>query len=67
MTDDILMDRIYKFFNSGGSDEIDGEEWILGFSTFLKGERFNLSTRDVPNCFHGLNQSKQDIVSTFTT
>ena len=42
MTDDILMDRIYKFFNSGGSDEIDGEEWILGFSTFLKGKRFTL-------------------------
>ena len=67
MTDDILMDWIYKFFNSGGSDEIDGEEWNLGFNTFLKGECFKPSSRDVTNCFQGLNQSKQDIVSTLTT
>ena len=37
MTDDIIMDRIYKFFNNVGGDEIDKEEWIVGFNIFLKG------------------------------
>ena len=37
MTDDILMDRIYKFFNSVSADDIDKQEWIIGFNIFLKG------------------------------
>ena len=38
MTDDILMDRIYHFFNKSGGEEVDEEEWILGFNIFLKGK-----------------------------
>ena len=37
MTDDILMDRIYKFFNNVSADDIDKQEWIIGFNIFLKG------------------------------
>ena len=40
MTDDILMDRIYNFFNKSGADEVDEEEWILGFNIFLKGKYY---------------------------
>ena len=35
MTDDILMDRIYKFFNS--DDDITKQDWVIGFNIFLKG------------------------------
>ena len=38
MTDDIIMDRIYKYFNTECKDDIDIEEWILGFNVILKGE-----------------------------
>ena len=37
MTDDILMDRIYKFFNCVTADDIDKQELIIGFNIFLKG------------------------------
>ena len=37
MTDDVLMDRIYKYFNNLNADNIDKQEWILGFNIFLKG------------------------------
>ena len=33
MTNDILMDRIHKFFNSGNADDIDKQE----FNIFLNG------------------------------
>ena len=37
MTDDIIMDRIYKYFNTMSADDIDKQEWVLGFNVFLKG------------------------------
>ena len=37
MTEDIIMDRIFKYFNTEGQDDIDLEEWIRGFNVILKG------------------------------
>ena len=37
MTDKIIMDRLYKYFNKIATDNIDVEEWVTGFSVFLKG------------------------------
>ena len=37
MTDDILMDRIFKYFNTNNDGNITRDEWILGFNIFLKG------------------------------
>ena len=37
MTDDVIMDRIFKYFNRVSADDIDIEEWITGFNVFLKG------------------------------
>ena len=37
MTDDILMDRIFKYFNSNNDGDITRDEWVLGFNIFLKG------------------------------
>ena len=34
---DVIMDRIFKYFNTVTSDDLDVEEWIVGFSVFLKG------------------------------
>ena len=39
MTDDIMLDRIFKHFNKIAADDIDVEEWILGFNIFLKGKK----------------------------
>ena len=36
-TDDIIMDRLFKHFNKISCDDIDTEEWVSGFSIFLKG------------------------------
>ena len=41
MTDDIIMDRIFKHFNKIAADDIDLEEWIMGFNIFLKGEQLD--------------------------
>ena len=38
MTDDVIMDRIFKYFNKVSTDDIDTEEWVLGFKVFLKGK-----------------------------
>ena len=38
MTDDVIMDRIFKYFNKVSTDDIDTEEWVLGFNVFLKGK-----------------------------
>ena len=43
MTDDIIMDRIYKYFNTECKDDIDIEEWILGFNVILKGGTFYIA------------------------
>lgn len=37
MTDDILMDRIFKYFNTNNDGDITRDEWIMGFNIFLKG------------------------------
>ena len=37
ITDDILIDRIYKIFNCFSTDDIDKQDWIIGFNIFLKG------------------------------
>ena len=37
LSDDIIMDRIFKYFNTESADDIDLEEWIVGFSVILKG------------------------------
>ncbi|EDO34333.1 predicted protein [Nematostella vectensis] len=37
MTDDILMDRVFKAFDTNNDSSIDMDEWILGLSVFLRG------------------------------
>ena len=37
MTDDILLERIFKRFDSNNDGFVTREEWILGLSVFLKG------------------------------
>ena len=37
MTDDILMDRIFKYFNTSNDGDITRDEWVVGFNIFLKG------------------------------
>ena len=54
MTDDILMDRIFKYFDTLNNGLITREEWILGLNIFLRGERCKLKQNDkldnVPLC-----------------
>ena len=38
MTDDILLDRIFKRFDQDNDGFVNREEWILGLSVFLKGQ-----------------------------
>ena len=40
MTDDILLDRIFKYFDEDNDGVISREEFILGLSVFLKGKNF---------------------------
>lgn len=37
MTDDILMDRIFKYFDTLNNGLISREEWIMGLNIFLRG------------------------------
>jgi Ca2+-binding EF-hand superfamily protein len=37
MTDDVLLDQIFKYFNSENDADITREEWVVGFYVFLKG------------------------------
>ena len=37
MTEDIIMDRIFKYFNKVANDNIGQEEWVIGFNIFMKG------------------------------
>lgn len=46
MTDDILLDRVFKRFDADNDGYISREEWILGLSVFLKGSKLNLSARE---------------------
>ena len=38
MTDDILLDRIFKYFDEDNDGVISREEFTLGLSVFLKGK-----------------------------
>lgn len=38
MTDDILLDRIFKYFDNDNDGFISRDEWIMGLSVFLKGK-----------------------------
>ena len=40
MTDDILLDRIFKYFNTTNDGDITRDEWVVGFNIFLKGFLF---------------------------
>ena len=42
MTDDILMDRIFKYFNTNNDGDITRDEWVVGFNIFLKGVLRNI-------------------------
>ena len=37
ITNDVILDRIFKYFNKVSSDDLDLEEWVIGFSVVLKG------------------------------
>ena len=41
MTDDIRLDRIFKYSDSDNDGYIGREEWIMGLSVFLKGIEIN--------------------------
>ena len=66
MTDDILMDRIYNFFNYTGADNIDREEWVVGFNIFLKGFHLIAVVEFFYEHLQGQNLSRQGTASTFT-
>ena len=40
LSEEIIMDRIFKYFNTETADDIDLEEWIVGFNVLLKGGHF---------------------------
>ena len=37
MTDAVLLDQIFKYFNSENDADITRNEWVVGFYVFLKG------------------------------
>ena len=37
ISEDVIMDRIFKYFNKVANDNIDQEEWVIGFNIFMKG------------------------------
>lgn len=37
MTDDMLMDRVFRAFDRDSDNYINSDEWVLGLSVFLKG------------------------------
>ena len=54
MTDDILLDRVFKRFDADNDGYVNREEWILGLSVFLKGtDTEHVQARLT---FHPLNQ-----------
>ena len=42
LTSDIILDRIYSFFNNDNVDEVTMEEWLAGFAVLLKGSEGDL-------------------------
>ena len=42
LSEEIIMDRIFKYFNTESADDIDLEEWIVGFNVILKGSHIYL-------------------------
>ena len=49
------MDRIFKYFNTETADDIDLEEWIVGFSVILKGRLYLHSISRVVLAIGGLH------------
>jgi len=39
MTDDLLMDRVFKAFDKDNDSLVNMEEWVKGMSVFLRGDR----------------------------
>jgi len=37
MTDDIIMDRVFRVFDADNDTNVSADEWVKGLSTFLKG------------------------------
>ena len=37
ITNDVILDRISKYLKKVSSDDLDLEEWVIGFSVVLKG------------------------------
>ena len=61
------MDRIFKYFNTETADDIDLEEWIVGFSVILKGRLdFNIYLQYNMYTLKGLRTNKYCTVSTST-
>ena len=52
MTDDILLDRIFKYFDDDNDGFINREEWILELSDFMKRKSLILAASLRPTeCF----------------
>ena len=58
MTDDILLDRIFKYFDSDNDGYIGREEWIMGLSVFLKGRKTCMKLNS--NRFYNTNYPLSD-------
>ena len=83
ITNDVIMDRIFKYFNKVTSDDLDVEEWIVGFSVFLKGkntvflaliylldqlnQKERLGNKIIRNILKELKRNKSASVLIFTT
>lgn len=38
MSDDFFMDRVYRAFDKDSDGYLSHEEWVVGLSTFIKGD-----------------------------
>ena len=43
ITENVIMDRIFKYFNKVANDNIDQEEWVIGFNIFMKGSTYEMT------------------------
>ncbi|CAB4068389.1 EF-hand calcium-binding domain-containing protein 1 [Lepeophtheirus salmonis] len=59
MTDDIILDRIYKYFDMDNDGIIGREEWVLGLSVFLKGT----PQEHIRYCFHIYDLNGDDCIT----
>jgi len=59
MTDDILMDRVFRAFDKDMDSNLSQEEWVLGLSVFLRG---TLEER-VAYCFNVYDMNNDGYIS----